>query len=114
MFNTEPETKRDQLVRGLQSAASFLHYTEEFPLNVGRFDITYCVLNDDQDAARAEFKNLSDKLRAECEGHAEAWSVQYDDLVHGDTIQHSTRLVFRGTPVAYQVLWIEKTEEAGQ
>jgi hypothetical protein len=112
-FEAEP-TKRDQLVSGLQSAAAFLHYAEEFPLNVGRFDITYCVINDDQDAARVEFENLTAKLRAEVEGPATAWYVQTDDVEHGSTIQHSTRLVFRNTPVAYQVLWIEKTEEAGQ
>jgi hypothetical protein len=109
MFNTEPETKRDQLVRGLQSAASFLHYAEEFPLNVGRFDITYCVINDDQGAARAEFETLTAKLRAEVEGPATAWYVETDEVEHEGTVQHSTRLVFRGTPVAYQVLWIEKT-----
>jgi hypothetical protein len=116
MFNTGPETKRDQLVRGLQSAVAFLHYAEEFPLNVGRFDITYCVINDDQDAAREEFETLTAKLRAEVEGPAITWFVETHDVEHEGTVQHSTRLVFRGTPVAYQVLWIEKTqdEEAGQ
>jgi hypothetical protein len=107
-FEAEP-TKRDQLVRGLQSAASFLHYAVDLPLNVGRFDITYCVINDDQDAARSEFKDLTMMLRAEVEGDATAWYVETDDVEHEGTMQHSTRLVFRGTPVAYQVLWIEKT-----
>lgn len=109
MFDFKPETKRDQLVHGLQAAAAFLHYAEEFPLNVGRFDITYCVLNDDQDAAREEFENLTAKLRDEVEGPATAWFVETGDMEHGNTVQHSTRLVFRNTPVAYHVLWIEKT-----
>jgi hypothetical protein len=107
-FEAEP-TKRDQLVRGLQSAAAFLHYAVDLPLNVGRFDITYCVINDDQGAARAEFEDLTAMLRAEVEGDATAWFVETDDVEHEGTVQHSTRLVFRGTPVAYQVLWIEKT-----
>lgn len=109
MYDFEAETKRDQMVRGLQSAVAFLQYAVDLPLNVGRFDITYCVINDDQEEARAEFEDLTAMLRAECEGPAEAWYVQTDDIEHGNTVQHSTRLVFRGTPVAYQVLWIEKT-----
>jgi hypothetical protein len=103
---------RANAVDGLRALATCL---EDHPNSMkmheaGRTEITYCVLNADVEAARHEFTCLVDNLRSY--GSAAPTRLELVDRTHEDTVQHSAELVFGAGTVAYQVLWIEKTEEA--
>jgi len=103
-------TRRENVITGFRALADFLEKYPNAPLpEFGRIDVTTCVLDEDQHTARTRFGDMKNALY-----HAAL--TEYADYTgdrreHEGTQQHEVNLEFGNGSVAYQVLWIEKTEE---
>jgi hypothetical protein len=108
------QNHRGNAVTGLRALADFLYtYDLSAKLNTAsRITVQYCILEEDNAEARREFTHLMGFMfDAARQFNARCTS---DTREHADTRQHTADLIFGNGTVAYQVLWIEKTEEAGQ
>ena len=101
-------------VAGLRALAEFLEEAnDDAKLNeYSRIDVNYCVLEEDPRKARAEFLELANFMNA-ASGAVDADFVKSVGEYNGD-LHYVAALEFANGAVAYQVTWIEKTEEAGQ
>lgn len=109
-----PRHQRSDVVDGLRTLADFLEdYDGPVKMHrASRTDVQFCILAKDPGVARKEFDGLADFMY----GIAPDVSANYvSNCKHYTTAAHHTAaLEFGNGAVAYQVLWIEKTEEAGQ
>jgi hypothetical protein len=109
-----PIHQRSDVVDGLRTLADFLEdYKGTAKLHrASRTDVQFCILAKDPKVARKEFDGLADlmyELAPDVSANYVANCKYYNTAAH-----HTAALEFGNGAVAYQVLWIEKTEEAGQ
>jgi hypothetical protein len=110
------QNHRANAVAGLRALASFLDdgYAHAKLNEYSRIDVNYCVLEGDRRKARAEFRELANFMNA-ASGSVDADFIKSVGEYNGD-LHHVAALEFANGAVAYQVTWIEKTqdEETGQ
>jgi len=102
------ETHRAHTVAGLHKLADFLYeYDMSAELNTASsVEVTYCVLEENADAARAEFEERAAFL-SEYGGTQRFTQVSRS---HEDTTQHVAALTFGSGCVSYRVVCIERTQ----
>jgi len=100
---------RTDAVAGLRALASFLEdgYAHAKLNEYSRIDVNYCVLEEDNRKARAEFLELANFMHA-ASGAVDADFIKSVGEYNGD-LHHVAALEFANRAVAYQVTWIEKT-----
>jgi hypothetical protein len=115
MLNMTDKQHRSNAADGLRALAGFLEgYNLSAKLNTAsRIDIHYTILEEDDDEARAEFENLSNFMR-EVAGYNARNQFRAEVDQGEESTHHIADLTFGAGTVAYRVVWIEKTEEAGQ
>jgi hypothetical protein len=111
MFNMTDDQHRHNTVTGFRALADFLaEFKSIAPLNTAsRIDVQYSILEEDDDKAREEYRELVHFMGDAVKHiHAEfsAASHVYDDATH-----HTARLTFGAGTVSYTALWIERKED---
>lgn len=108
------QNHRAKAVAGLRAIADFLEEgSEAAKLNeYSCIEVNYCVLEEDQRKARAEFLELANFMDA-VSGAVDADFLKSVGEYNGD-LHYVAALEFANGTAAYRVTWIEKTEEAGQ
>lgn len=110
----DTDTHRKRTIAGLRDLADFLYeHPVSAPLHTaGAIEATYCILDDNADAARAEFADAAEFLEEYAD---EPEQFLITETPHNNTVQHSASLAFGEGTVQYHVLWIERNEtEDGQ
>jgi hypothetical protein len=109
MYGMTNEDHRAHTVAGLHKLADFLYeYDDSARLNTAsRIDIQYSVLEEDNDAARAEFADAAEFLREVRRDWTAEFSEEHN--VYDTNTHHIAMLTFGAGTVAYRVVWIEKT-----
>jgi hypothetical protein len=111
MFNMTDDQHRHNTVTGFRALADFLAEFKSIALlnTASRIDVQYSILEEDDDKAREEYRELVHFMGDAVKHiHAEFSAAPhvYDDATH-----HTARLTFGAGTVSYTALWIERKED---